>query len=228
METELKFVIPNQNIQPLLEFVRTACIKDPQYSDAIVCSIYFDNENFHHLDEKINSDYYKSKYRLRWYRDSENQKPSEEAFMEVKIREGSTRSKQRVQSSLSPVELEVIDLGDPVLRKVPFELASAGMVPEHNLFPVLQIQYRRRRFVEPVAGSRVSIDTDISVTKINKFVLHRGAPATIQNAVIEIKGNVDRLPDGMVPMTRLGMRKASFSKYLACYARAVNMLYDPR
>ena len=144
------------------------------------------------------------------------------------MREGSTRSKQRVKSRLNPVELDGIELGDLALRNVPFELASSGVIPEQNLFPVLQIQYRRRRFLEPLAGNRVSIDTDISVTKINKYVLHTGVPATVQSAVIEVKGKVARLPDALVPMTRLGMRKASFSKYLACYAKAVNMLYDPR
>jgi len=228
MEAELKYIVPNQNIHPLLEFVRTLCIPDSKYCDAMVSSIYFDSDDFHNLHEKINSDYYKTKYRVRWYQDYKSQELSDRAYMEAKMREGSTRSKRRVMCRLNPTELEEIDLEDRALQCIPLQFSEAGVIPENNLFPVLQIKYSRRRFLEPLSGYRVSIDTDIGVTKINQRLLPDGRPATLQNAVIEIKGEVTRLPDSFIPMIKMGMRKASFSKYLACYARAINMLYDPR
>ena len=64
---ELKFTIDGRNVTAVRRWLSSICRPDPLFPRGVVNSIYFDTPELHHLREKINSDYLKTKVRLRWY-----------------------------------------------------------------------------------------------------------------------------------------------------------------
>lgn len=64
---ELKFAIDDRQATTVRGWLRSICPQDPAFPRGIVNSIYYDTPALQHLHEKINSDYFKTKIRLRWY-----------------------------------------------------------------------------------------------------------------------------------------------------------------
>lgn len=228
MESELKFVVPNSALSPALNIIKALCTKDAKNPIANVSSIYYDSLSFDSLNEKVNSDYYKSKVRLRWYQDYNTQQLSEKAYAEAKFRIGSQRKKYRVASTLTPKTLESISLDDHSLSNTITQLQQNGILINKPVFPTLLIQYTRQRFIDPVSGNRISIDNQIKTSRWSQRMLPGASTTTLQNAVIEIKGNSTQLPIGLQILTQFGVRKSSFSKYLSCFSRCHQITFDPR
>lgn len=227
LEYELKFVVPSHHLAPIFDFVNLACRPDSEHPAGIVSSIYYDSPNWRALYEKINSDYVKTKYRLRWYRDTASGKFSETSFAESKHRIGCRRVKSRVTTELPPEQLNEISLDDRKFLNIPAWMRSNGISARGNLLPSILISYTRSRYIEPTTGARVSIDSGIAAPRINRFMLPKGTGSALSHAVIEVKSGLDTLPRPLRPLTRLGIRKASFSKYLACYAKCIQMEFLP-
>jgi hypothetical protein len=98
-----------------------------------------------------------------------------------------------------------------------------GLPPD--LAPVMRLAYARHRFVDP-RGARISLDSDIGVQAVNPARLH--APArrgSLAYSILEYKGHGPQLPAHLAPMTRLGARRTSFSKYLACYEHVTRQVF---
>jgi hypothetical protein len=83
---------------------------------------------------------------------------------------------------------------------------------------MMQIRYRRDRFIEPLTQSRVSLDADISVAAVNTRLVRVVDSSPIATAVLEVKGRRDELPAVLRPLLALGMHKRAFSKFLVLYA----------
>ena len=83
---------------------------------------------------------------------------------------------------------------------------------------MIQIRYRRDRFIEPLTPSRVSLDADISASAVNTRFLSTADLSPVATAVLEVKGRADELPALLRPLLALGMHKRSFSKFLVAYA----------
>jgi len=228
LEYEIKFVVPNHSVHPVVNFLSSICQPDSVHSGATVSSIYFDSVPLHSLNEKINSDFLKSKTRIRWYRRLEDNAMSSVAFIETKNKTGSQRRKARVESPMPPLELDQVALEDSRLPGLLSSLPRHGEINQHHLFPTMLIRYQRRRLVEPRSGSRISIDSDIQVARVNRQLLPRATCSRLQNAVIEVKGQSADAPDSLLPMIGMGARKVSFSKYLACFAASHHIVFDPR
>ena len=228
MEYELKYVVHNHRAFAAKRFIESVCQHDKEHHCATISSIYYDSDQMHCLDEKINSDYLKSKYRLRWYRDLVTGNLSDAAFAEAKYRTGAQRDKERCLVDLHPQDLNDMKLEDPRLLSLPHTLARAGIIANWHLFPTMLIRYNRLRYWEPRSESRISIDMDIQMPRANKRILPGATPARLQTAVIEVKGTNSSLPPSLQPIIKLGARKSSFSKYLGCYARAHNKTFFPR
>lgn len=229
LEYELKFVVPNHHLRPIFDFVRLSCRADPAHPAGIVSSIYYDSPHWDSLNEKINSDYVKTKYRLRWYREPSSGSYSEASFAESKHRIGCRRIKSRVTTDLDPERLERIALDDAALLDIPHWMRSNGIQARANLFPSLLIRYTRHRYLEPATGARISIDAGISTPRINHQMLPRGTNtgSALSHAVIEVKSARDSLPRSLRPLVIYGIRKASFSKYLACYGKCTQTDFLP-
>jgi hypothetical protein len=84
------------------------------------------------------------------------------------------------------------------------------------LLPTLLIRYARRRYVDPLTGARIALDSAITAPKVNRRMLPHPLPAPLAQAVLEIKAPTRDVTRFAGRLGRLGCRKASFSKYRNC------------
>jgi hypothetical protein len=214
---ETKFVFSNSRAHLIIQWLGYRCLPDPEFPVGIVSSIYYDTRDWHFLREKINSDYLKTKVRVRWYADITSNKPEEYSFIELKQKIGATRRKIRLESDLSGRWLSTVNLDNQRLLDIPLTLRTKVQDIPMHMHPVFQISYKRWRFIESVTGTRLCIDQDICVPKVNHLIIPNTTPLCLRNAVFELKGQIRELPHSLQPLTILGCRKQSFSKYMHCY-----------
>jgi len=224
-EHETKFVFRNVASRLLIQWLRARCQPDPEFPEGIISSIYYDTRDWRFLREKINSDYLKTKVRLRWYADIDTEEPGDESFLEAKYKIGGRRQKIRIRTDYSGKWLSGLSLEDERLREVSGLLLSKGAIIPSQLHPAFLIQYKRLRFVEPVTGARLSIDCDICTPKINMRMIPRTNHFPLREAVFELKGRTMELPNVLHQLTALGCRKGSFSKYSACYQNIMRIAF---
>ena len=218
LQRELKFVFPNHRARIFREWLDVRCRPDPQFAAGRIFSIYFDTPEGDLLDEKINSDYLKTKVRLRWYGDWETGKPAGGVFLEIKRRIGSSRKKHRQLLEWPAADVAALALGDPRLLAVNHLAAAAGYRFPEPLRPVVCIAYRRRRYLEGSAGIRICLDQDIAAVQTHPALGAAGRRPPIADGVFEVKGTAERLPETLAPLIRLGCRRQSFSKFQRCLA----------
>jgi SPX domain protein involved in polyphosphate accumulation len=222
-ENEIKFIISNYRSKPVLAWLKAMCRPDPLYPAAIVSSIYFDTWNWRSLGEKINSDYLKSKIRLRWYSDTDLKQHGPVSFAEAKFKIGYKRKKVRVSTPFSGAWLSNIHLENVLLHEIPRLLQSKGVALDRHYYPAFQIRYKRHRFVEPNSGLRICFDSDIAVPRVNCMMLPKHNPFALHTSVFEVKGDSDKIPYPLFPLMRMGFKKASFSKYGVCFEKLVGI-----
>ena len=107
----------------------------------IVNNIYFDDRNFTSAEENLEGDYFRSKYRIRWYNENN------EYTLEEKIKFSS--SGKKVSSSLNSTTLV------EALNEVKLILP--------NFEPVVQNQYHRSYYV--LDNLRITIDSRLVFSK---------------------------------------------------------------
>jgi hypothetical protein len=214
LERELKYVVPAGRASLAREIVSVLCRPDAQYPAASVFTIYYDTPNLDLLSEKINSDFLKTKVRLRWYSTSPILGGAG-TFLEIKSRVGTLRRKVRVETPLRQETLRAMSLQNPALIAVLESLRPLGVAVPSRLMPALLLRYERHRFVDPFSGSRISVDTDIEAVSGNPRLLGHAFGVRLPQAVVEAKGAEETLPRILDPLIRLGARRESFSKYAA-------------
>ncbi len=220
-EHELKFVLPAAAAGVVFDWLRARCLPDPAYPDGIVTSIYYDGRNLRFLDAKINSDFEKTKVRLRWYSDPQTGEPEGTAYLEVKRKIGARRFKERLPLEAPITDLANAPLSSSVFRDILSMARDQGTGLPGDLLAVMEIRFRRRRFIEPLSGTRVSIDSDIRAARTNAVVIPGVNPFPLAHAVLESKGELRKIPAALRPLTTMGCRKESFSKYARCYHKVM-------
>jgi hypothetical protein len=215
LQRELKFVLPLPRAGLALHLLTALCRRDERYPSAIVSTIYYDTPDLRLLFEKLDSDYLKTKVRLRWYGALHGSGGADSSFLEVKMRVGSLREKARVRTPLSPGWLDTVDMEDPALTGIVEQARPLGFSLPGPLLPALMLRYQRYRFIESVSGTRVSLDVDIESPRSRRGLFRIGAPTSIPVAIMEVKGRLDDLPRALRPLAHLGARRAAFSKYAA-------------
>jgi hypothetical protein len=192
--------------------VSALCRPDAHYPTATVFTIYYDTPDLVLLSEKINSDFLKTKVRLRWY-STPPIHGGTGTFLEIKSRVGTLRRKVRVETPFRQDALRAISLEDPRLIAVLELTRPLGVPVPSRLMPALLLRYERRRFVDPFSGSRISVDTDVEALAGNPRLLGHTFRVRLPQAVVEAKGADEALPRILDPLIRLGARRESFSKY---------------
>ncbi len=224
-ELETKFVFPAARLKRVIGLLAALCRPDGRHPHGVVSSLYFDTPDWFHYGEKRNSDYLKGKVRARWYADPRGGELLGNVFLEVKRKIGTIRRKHRMETDLPAGWLAARALDDPRLLELPHrlwsELAEQGVAPLDSfpapLLPAFELRYRRRRFVEPGTGTRISVDYRIEIPRTNPRRLPPARPFPGRLAVLELKGDASSLPPALSPLGRVGLRKQSFSKYGACF-----------
>ena len=82
------------------------------------------------------------------------------------------------------------------------------------------MRYKRLRFFEPISRSRISLDSQIGVGRVQTDLLPHTTRRKLGQAVIEVKNGSGKIPALLNPLFKIGVQKDSFSKYLACFRLA--------
>ncbi len=188
LERELKFVLPASRADIAARLLGTLCRPDSQYPDADVWTIYYDSPGFDSLDEKLNSDYLKTKIRVRWYSPPGGTGEGP-VFLEAKQRVGNRRDKVRVLLPMAAESLVSRRLGDPVFSTLPDRLAGEGHPARTGLAPdagaaVSPPPLRGR--ARPERAS--SLDSEITAVSVNHRYLFARDLGPLPVAVVEVKG----------------------------------------
>ncbi len=223
-ERELKFALPQGRAPLVRSWLERICRPDPQFPAAFVWTIYYDTPALISLREKLNSDYLKRKIRVRWYSTLHGDVTGP-AFVEAKFRTGTRRSKVRQQLPFPAAEIAGMDLADRRLHMLPELLRRHGVLGHGAWQPLMLVRYRRDRYIEPASRSRISLDSDISAAAVNAAMIPTGDLSPLGVAVLEAKGAGDELPRALHGLLGLGIRKRSFSKFLAVYAHMTRRVF---
>lgn len=225
-EHETKYIFHNTWAPTLIRWLQLRCVADPQFPTGIISSIYYDTSEWLLLREKLNSDYYKTKFRVRWYEALGDDEYPDRSFVEIKYKIGATREKIRFESKYSGKELAARDLSDPALLELQLQARKKGARIPFSLYPGFQIRYKRFRFLEPKTRCRICIDYDIRAPRVNSRMLSCFKPvAVLDTGVVEVKGRIAELPDTLRQLTALGCRKQAFSKYGSCYSMLTGIFF---
>jgi hypothetical protein len=221
LDHELKFTFPRSLTASASVALESLCRRDARFPANYVMSLYYDNRRLDGLADKVDSQLFKSKVRVRWYRELDGRVAPGGAVVERKQRLGTLRRKTRTPVPHPPGWLDETPLEDPELLGLPALLPADGREPSGSLFPVLIVRYLRRRFVEPLTGSRISLDTAISLHRLNRRLLGYLHPAPVGPTIVEVKNREGELPARLHCLQQLGGRLDSFSKYAVCFRAAL-------
>jgi len=221
LEHEDKYLLPAARSQTALGLLRRGLREDSDYPRGRVHSVYFDTPDWKHLEEKSAGNRHKTKLRVRWYGQIGSSRPSGGCFVEVKVRLGSARSKLRLPAAPEAAILAGAPLADPVFGDLKALLGELGIPASGTLRPVFEVVYDRYRFVDPINRDRISLDTNIMISRTNSLVCYGRTGVPLNKAVVEVKGPGGRLPRILERDRRLNLRRSSFSKYEACYMAAI-------
>ena len=147
LDHEVKFVFPGAMFAVARTILSRSLPAGEPHAASLVETIYFDDRELESLEEKLGSDYLKTKIRLRWYDHS----PA--VWLEVKRRVGSRREKLRLPVAATGSDTArrsralAPESRFPGARRVPALLAGAGEAAR---------QACGRRCTSPIAGSASS------------------------------------------------------------------------
>lgn len=206
---ESKFVLPASLAEPARLLLRGAAQPERPHAASLVESIYFDDGDLRSLGEKLASDYFKTKTRLRWY------DGGGDVYLECKQRVGTRRRKRRVRVDLDAATLSRNGLAALGAAPLARWSAALGVALPADLAPTLHLRYRRERFVA-AGGERLCLDAAIEALAAAPALAVRRGPVRLASAVFEVKGSRRGLPPQLAALETLGARRASFSKYGAC------------
>lgn len=219
-EFELKYTFVNQSRSTLESWLIVNCKKDPSYPESRIHSIYLETNLAESYQEKVNSDFFKTKYRVRWYEDTfgrpYNEGPTVPVFLENKMKVGSKRLKDRWVSEACFDDLKSHSLNS-VFHKRWYKMFlenKSEAVP--NLAPFIEISYTRKRFIDSITKTRLSLDYDIRVVRTNSTLLPPPNNLPLDVGVFEVKSSSNCPPQSLAYLTTNLVKKANFSKYGQC------------
>ncbi|NNF50172.1 MAG: VTC domain-containing protein [Woeseiaceae bacterium] len=221
---ELKYVFDGNYSPTIVDWAEHCLIADPRFPSSKISSIYFDDYSMSSYRAKRNSEFTKSKLRLRWYDtgNTNSRNDRRECFLELKSKTGPSTTKSRVPAKV-PRELLLQPFSrDSSLRRTLAEPAAALDGTYSLATPVVLIAYERRRYIDPDSGSRVAIDTSIQAFGNETVSWIATRHSTLDVGVVEIKGDQRVLPRPLQSISSFFFRE-SFSKY----ARCCEMLSQP-
>jgi hypothetical protein len=222
---ERKFYLPSSAIPFASHLLAHCCPADRRYPRGTIYSIYYDTAELDHYDESEQGSRIRQKVRIRWY----DYSPGAETvavFVELKSKNGFAGSKQRKEHTIPAHRLNPSVLRDGPLpyTQICNTLAEFDFYPQHQLYPMILISYRRLRFIEPLTGSRVSLDWTIRSTLINPLLNRGEGSLSMEGGVIEIKGRSGEIPQTLRSLNLLETDWSRYSKYASCMQ---SQLEDP-
>ncbi len=211
---EHKFLVPAAARAAVAAVLEASCLPDPEYPFNVVHSLYLDTLTLRALREKLDGDYLKTKYRLRWYADTQG-RDAGPVYVEVKLRQGGGRDKLRHKIPWPGADLER-RLASPETLALELQTVAASLGLPAGIFPCVRIRYGRRRYVCPFTRARVNLDTDIESVWAGERLSAQARWAASPVDVLEVKLPGPAETPGLEALYRTGVRARSFSKYGYC------------
>ncbi len=214
---ESKYIFNTGTEKIILSHLNALCQPDPEFPVGGIASLYFDSPGLHLLQEKVDSDFIKSKLRLRWYTSNTSDK-NLTAYLEVKSKEGARRHKHRIEVSLPS---DILEEGHEDFCSVAEIVAPAintlGISAKHPLFPMITIRYDRHRFIDHENGSRISLDHNIGFSRVNPVFFPDLGGRSSRHCVLEVKNSSGYLPLTLQSLQHVISPREAFSKYEECW-----------
>jgi len=232
---ELKFFVPLHRLDALVRYVRPYVEPDPHAKldqhglpRYTIQSVYLDTERLRFYHEKQDGVMNRRKFRVRIYGSPSD---ASRAFLEIKFRDNTQVSKDRIAVPLSDARRifahlaapELPGLSPPQARMLVRYLAAYDTLA---LRPVVNVMYDRTAFVGRTDDTvRFTIDIQL------RWQDQRGAamlfeprsvlPIPLPGAILELKFN-RLMPEWMRRVVRdFDLRQESISKYAHCVDAAV-------
>lgn len=210
--TEYKLAFPNGCGDLPVALLEAFALDDPDYPAGFVNSVYFDTIGLGFYHDALDGQYERRKVRLRWY----GELPADgdvAVWLEVKSKRGARSNKVRQPMLLDSRLLAHDRLGD-LASELPLVAMMAGMGQAYAepLQPTALIRYRRRRWVDPVCGARLSLDQGVTALGLLPHWATQGAVALLAG-VVEIKSDDEATPMVAHNLLAAGCHWTSFSKY---------------
>lgn len=214
---ERKFYLPTSAIPLAAHLLAHCCPADRRYRRGTIHSMYYDTADLEHFDESEQGCRTRKKIRIRWY-DTPSSASEAPVFVELKSRNGFSGSKQRKEYAVSSERLNGSVLREEILPygRLVETLAEFDYTPQTMLQPTLLITYERLRFVEPMTGSRVSLDWNICSTLVSPTMDRGERSLRMEGGVVEVKGRSEELPETLRSLRILETDWSRYSKYATC------------
>jgi len=210
--TEVKLLLNSKQVPFLVAWLGHVCSPDKEFPVGQVTSCYFDNRDWDSYFASRDGDLEKQKVRLRWY-GTPPPSGSMTAYLEVKEKDGFETWKRRQAVAVDASHLQSHNFEATLPRKQMRQaLAELGVFTSSELRPALVISYLRRRYWEPISGTRVSLDTNVSAFLAGPTG-DRLQERQLESTVLELKGAGYGLPARMKSVTRFAPLWSSHSKY---------------
>jgi hypothetical protein len=216
---ERKFFILPRNIGFVRTLMNEMCRPDRKFPEGQVNSLYYDTIDLAQYMRSIDGDLRKHKVRIRWYDKIEDYEGDIPIFVELKMREGLTSTKQRRRLLVPPRYLDRDSLSSGIIDSMTMAriLAAFGYFPDRPLRPIVLIAYRRHRFTEVMTGARVSLDYDIRSTLVVRELGCGERDLKLRGGILEIKRPSMELPPTLVRRVNLlNTEWSRYSKYGQC------------
>lgn len=213
-EHELKFHLPRHRTAGLKQWLDIAFVPHPGHAVSMICSIYFDTPQSTSLHEKVQSDFAKTKYRIRWYANEDGEPLPLPAYAEIKEKHGAVRRKYRHLLPVPPSELAAAPLEGEFLPQVfrnHFGDRLPGQVP--MLRPALELRYVRRRYQHPCFEESFCLDSDICCIRTRPGFSAPARSQVLPFDVFEQKGHSPQPIPALQALPRFDVRRAAISKY---------------
>ncbi|MDA8793271.1 VTC domain-containing protein [Bacteriovoracaceae bacterium] len=211
---EIKFVGENHKAYLLENYLQKSFAPDSEFPEAIISSVYYDTMKLDLLNEKINSDYEKTKIRYRSYLNPQTGERSKVSFKEIKHKLGDKRYKIRKQVQTKKSIFEDFLLAGSSIEMNEFRAEFTNL--RTPIEPMFTIQYHRKRFVTQREKIRICLDQKIHVGQYNQRVFNYKKNNVSKYCVFEIKGRFKEFPLELKILENFNFKLDSFSKYLVC------------
>ncbi len=219
---ELKFIVAPARAGLVRSWLQHVSEPPSDFPAGVVTSCYYDTPEWDSYFASADGDFEKRKVRLRWYDDVP---PREEAaaFLEVKEKEGFETWKRRSRLVVRAAGLRELRLNEalpaPALDEA---LAALGVFDAKALRPAVVVRYQRDRFVEPLSGLRLSLDTEIRACAVGPRA--GWPPVRLRSCVLELKGGVGALPPRLRGVKRFAELWSAHSKYALAVESLVGVM----
>jgi len=220
---EVKFLIGEDKLPDLMEWMVTYTNFSKSYPDRQVNSIYFDDLDFSAVRDNLTGVPDRVKNRLRWYGDFSIENETI-PILEQKFRSGRVGSKIKTPIPILENKLSSVPMSS-LCKLIKKECGNDNYFLSKYFTPVLLVQYLRK-YYEDNLGIRLTVDNEVCFSRLQfNSTLAKQSKLKYSKKVIEIK--FDRAMKDHVAklMTRLCLSPQRHSKYLLGLAKFNEVQY---